>query len=74
MANLEGTLAADGSAKCAPYGSDGCYTFRAAPASALVLRRAGFDVLNVANNHALDYGEQAQPRDARGASRGAHRL
>jgi hypothetical protein len=59
MANLEGTLAADGSAKCAPNGSDGCYTFRASPASAFVLRRAGFNVLNVANNHALDYGEQA---------------
>jgi hypothetical protein len=59
MANLEGTLAADGSAKCAPYGSDGCYTFRAAPASAHVLRRAGFNVLNVANNHALDFGEAA---------------
>jgi hypothetical protein len=59
MANLEGTLAADGKAKCTPYGSDGCYTFRAAPASAFVLRRTGFNVLNVANNHALDYGEQA---------------
>jgi poly-gamma-glutamate capsule biosynthesis protein CapA/YwtB (metallophosphatase superfamily) len=59
MANLEGTLASNGSAKCAPYGSDGCYTFRAAPASARVLRHAGFNVLNVANNHALDYGEAA---------------
>ena len=42
MANLEGTLASGGSAKCAPYGSDGCYTFRAAPSSAHVLRAAGF--------------------------------
>jgi poly-gamma-glutamate capsule biosynthesis protein CapA/YwtB (metallophosphatase superfamily) len=60
MANLEGTLADAGSARCAPYGTDGCFTFRAAPSSAAVLRRAGFDVLNVANNHALDFGEQAQ--------------
>jgi poly-gamma-glutamate capsule biosynthesis protein CapA/YwtB (metallophosphatase superfamily) len=71
MANLEGTLAADGSAKCAPYGSNGCYTFRAAPSSALVLRRAGFDVLNVANNHALDYGVQAQ-LETLAALRAAH--
>ena len=71
MANLEGTLAADGSAKCKPYGSDGCYTFRAAPSSALVLQRAGFDVLNVANNHALDYGERAH-LETLAALRAAH--
>ena len=59
MANLEGTLASTGSAKCAPYGTDGCYTFRAAPSSAHVLRAAGFTVLNVANNHAMDFGESA---------------
>ena len=71
MANLEGTLAASGSAKCAPYGSDGCYTFRAAPSSALVLRRAGFNVLNVANNHAMDFGKQAQQQTL-AALRAAH--
>ena len=71
MANLEGTLATEGSAKCAPYGSDGCFTFRAAPSSALVLRRAGFDVLNVANNHALDYGAHAQ-LETLAALRAAH--
>ncbi len=59
MANLEGTLSSTGSAKCAPYGTDGCYTFRAAPSSAHVLRAAGFTVLNVANNHAMDFGESA---------------
>jgi hypothetical protein len=71
MANLEGTLATEGAAKCAPYGSDGCYTFRAAPASALELRRAGFDVLNVANNHALDFGPKAQA-ETLAALRAAH--
>ena len=39
--NLEGTLAADGSPKCSPYGVDGCFTFRAEPSSAKELR-AGF--------------------------------
>jgi hypothetical protein len=39
---------------------NGCFTFRADPASARELRRAGFTVMNVANNHALDYGAAAQ--------------
>ena len=71
MANLEGTLATAGSAKCAPYGTNGCYTFRAQPASAAVLRHAGFNVLNVANNHALDFGKQAQVQTL-AALRAAH--
>src|SRR6185437_10154601 len=36
--NLEGTLATSGTPKCAPYGVNGCYTFRADPASAAALR------------------------------------
>jgi Bacterial capsule synthesis protein PGA_cap len=71
IANLEGTLASDGSPKCAPYGADGCYTFRAAPASALALRRAGFTAMNVANNHALDYGPSARAQTL-AALRAAH--
>jgi poly-gamma-glutamate synthesis protein (capsule biosynthesis protein) len=35
------------------------YTFRAPPAAAESLARAGFDVLSLANNHALDYGPAA---------------
>jgi Bacterial capsule synthesis protein PGA_cap len=58
--NLEGVLAVDGSAKCAPYGSDGCFTFRADPSSARFLRSAGFTIMNIANNHAMDYGPGAQ--------------
>jgi hypothetical protein len=60
IGNLEGTLATGGSPKCSAYGSNGCFTFRADPGSARELRRAGFGVLNVANNHALDYGPEAQ--------------
>jgi len=60
FANLEGTLAVAGSPKCAPYGIDGCFTFRAAPSSAKELRGSGFNVMNVANNHAMDYGSTAE--------------
>jgi Bacterial capsule synthesis protein PGA_cap len=62
IANLEGTLATAGSARCLA-GSDaasGCFTFRASPAWALVLKQAGLTALNVANNHALDYGAEGQ--------------
>jgi hypothetical protein len=58
--NLEGTLATGGTPKCSPYGVDGCFTFRADPASVGALKRAGFTVMNLANNHALDYGPDAQ--------------
>lgn len=34
------------------------YTFRAPPAEAQVLARAGIDVVDLANNHVLDYGAQ----------------
>jgi Bacterial capsule synthesis protein PGA_cap len=54
--NQEGTLATGGTPKCSPYGVDGCFTFRAEPSSAAALRSAGFTVMNLANNHALDYG------------------
>jgi hypothetical protein len=58
--NLEGTLATSGTPKCAPYGVNGCYTFRADPGEAAALRSSGFTIMNLANNHALDYGGEAQ--------------
>ena len=69
--NLEGTLATSGTPKCSPYGVDGCYTFRADPASAAALRGDGFTIMNLANNHALDYGSEAQLETIR-AVRAAH--
>jgi len=60
VGNLEGTLATAGLPKCTSSGASGCYTFRGSPGWAPMLRRAGFTVLNVANNHALDYGAEAQ--------------
>jgi hypothetical protein len=57
--NLEGTLAAGGESKCRPASKD-CFAFRAPPSYAAVLRSAGFTILNLANNHAADYGAEGQ--------------
>ncbi len=59
LGNLEGTLATGGASKCGPASTD-CFAFRAPPSYARALRRAGFTIMNLANNHALDYGEQGQ--------------
>lgn len=58
--NLEGVLTRATASKCAGSTSDACFAFRADPALGGALRRAGFDVLNLANNHAYDYGPQGQ--------------
>ncbi len=59
LGNLEGTLATGGESKCKPESTD-CFAFRAPPSYARVLRSAGFTMLNLANNHAADYGPEAQ--------------
>jgi poly-gamma-glutamate capsule biosynthesis protein CapA/YwtB (metallophosphatase superfamily) len=59
LGNLEGTLTERGSAKCGA-GSTDCFAFRAPPSYARLLRSAGFTVLNLANNHAFDYGAAGQ--------------
>jgi hypothetical protein len=55
LGNLEGTLGTRGSAKCGVAVAN-CFAFQAAPETAGALRRAGFDGVNLANNHANDYG------------------
>jgi poly-gamma-glutamate capsule biosynthesis protein CapA/YwtB (metallophosphatase superfamily) len=55
LGNLEGTLASGGSSKCSP-GSSSCFAFRTPPSYARWLKRAGFTVMNMANNHAFDFG------------------
>jgi poly-gamma-glutamate capsule biosynthesis protein CapA/YwtB (metallophosphatase superfamily) len=56
FANLEGTFTSSGPSKC-PGGSGGsCYAFRNPPSFARTFAWAGFDVLNLANNHSYDYG------------------
>jgi hypothetical protein len=59
LGNLEGTLATGGSSKCGPSSSN-CFAFRAPPAYSAALKQAGFTIMNLANNHALDFGGQGQ--------------
>lgn len=59
LGNLEGTLATGGASKCGSK-SPNCYAFRTPPGYARWLRRAGFTVMNLANNHAFDFGPSGQ--------------
>ena len=59
--NLEGPMLEGGTpAKCAKkkHAKGLCYEFRMAPRYAALLADAGFNVLNVANNHAGDFGPE----------------
>jgi Bacterial capsule synthesis protein PGA_cap len=55
--NLEGTLTNSTGSKCGP-GSTECFAFRTPPEYAQYLRHDGFTVVNSANNHSHDFGEQ----------------
>ena len=57
LGNLEGTLSTGGSSKCGT-GSTNCFAFQTPPSYARWLSQAGFTVMNLANNHAFDYGER----------------
>jgi len=60
VGNFEGVLSDSGeSAKCAPK-SNTCYAFATPTWLAPRLREAGFTHLNLANNHANDYGLDAR--------------
>jgi hypothetical protein len=63
--NLEGTLGRGGPSKCGGGGSN-CFAFQAPRSYAGVYRRAGFELLNLANNHSRDFGTSglSQTRDA----------
>ena len=54
--NLEGTLSVGGPSKCATIGTAHCFAFQAPPSTAGQLRSLGFDLVNQANNHSMDYG------------------
>ncbi|HTZ87013.1 MAG TPA: CapA family protein [Solirubrobacteraceae bacterium] len=56
IGNLEGTLSVGGSSKCGGIGSGDCFAFQAPTSVAGELRSLGFDLVNQANNHAMDYG------------------
>jgi hypothetical protein len=55
LGNLEGTLSSGGGSKCGGGGSN-CFAFQTPPSYARWLKRAGFTVMNLANNHAFDFG------------------
>ena len=57
LGNLEGPLTEASGSKCGPE-SSGCFAFRTPPAYAAHLAAAGFDVMNLANNHAYDFGPE----------------
>jgi hypothetical protein len=82
MGNLEQPLTNDtGVTKCPPPPSPApspspspppkatCFAFRSPPGYAAVLRDAGFTVLNLANNHAYDFGAEGN-RQTRSAVEG----
>ncbi len=54
--NLEGTLGRGGPSKCSQNGGD-CFAFQAPASYARGLKRAGFGLLNLANNHSRDFGQ-----------------
>jgi Bacterial capsule synthesis protein PGA_cap len=54
--NLEGTLSTSGPSKCRGIGGGNCFAFQAPPGTAAGLAGLGFDVVNQANNHSMDYG------------------
>ena len=57
MANLEEPLTdVTSSTKCGADQGRTCFAFRAPSSYASILRTAGFDLVNIANNHALDFG------------------
>jgi poly-gamma-glutamate capsule biosynthesis protein CapA/YwtB (metallophosphatase superfamily) len=64
IGNLEGTLSVGGTSKCGAHSTD-CFAFQSPPRSAVLFRDAGFDDLNVANNHAFDYGASGQTQTLR---------
>jgi hypothetical protein len=58
--NLEQALASGPGSKCGGPSGGGCYAFASPPSYARNLKAAGFTVMGIANNHALDWGTSGQ--------------
>jgi poly-gamma-glutamate capsule biosynthesis protein CapA/YwtB (metallophosphatase superfamily) len=57
MGNLEQPLTTDtGASKCGSPPSPNCFAFRSPPSYAKHLKDAGFQLMNLANNHTKDFG------------------
>jgi len=54
IANLEGTYSTAGPSKCGASTTN-CYAFQAPPSYAAALAWSGIDLVNMANNHSMDY-------------------
>ncbi|HEY9482569.1 MAG TPA: CapA family protein, partial [Micromonosporaceae bacterium] len=66
MANLEEPLTSvAASTKCGAALGKTCFAFRAPPSYAGVLKDSGFDLVNIANNHALDFGQSGHAETER---------
>ena len=63
--NLEGTLTTSAASKCGAHPGPDCFAFRDPPGYARYLRKAGFTVLNDANNHSFDFGAAGQAQTVR---------
>jgi Bacterial capsule synthesis protein PGA_cap len=68
LGNLEGTLSTGGGSKCGPE-STNCFAFQTPPSYARWLVQAGFTVMNLANNHAYDYGQSGMQQTIAALSR-----
>jgi poly-gamma-glutamate capsule biosynthesis protein CapA/YwtB (metallophosphatase superfamily) len=64
LGNLEGTLSSGGGSKCGPSSSN-CFAFQTPPSYVRWLKGAGFSVMNLANNHAFDFGPAGQAQTLR---------
>jgi len=60
LGNLEGVLVDGGEPGKKCSNPNACYLFRSPTRYAELYRRAGFDVLSLANNHARDFGEEGR--------------
>ncbi|HZD98127.1 MAG TPA: CapA family protein [Micromonosporaceae bacterium] len=66
MANLEEPLTnVAASTKCGAALGKTCFAFRAPPSYADVLKDSGFDLVNIANNHAIDFGQNGHAETER---------
>jgi hypothetical protein len=63
--NLEGTLTTSTASKCGAGPSTDCFAFRNPPGYARYFKKAGFTVLNDANNHFHDFGAAGQAQTVR---------
>ena len=62
--NLEGVLVDGGEPAKKCSNPNACYLFRSPTRYAAHLRKAGFDVMSLANNHARDFGEDGRRSSA----------